>query len=74
VQLLGGNEREALRQVKAHLVAKDGERAGAGAVHLGNALVEDSLEQLVVGVHLLSMAGGCGQWKRWTLHPPRVIG
>ena len=32
VQLLGGQEREALGQVKAHLAAEDTQRAGARAV------------------------------------------
>ena len=51
VQLLGGQQREALGEVEAHLVAEDRERAGAGAVGLRGAVVQDVLEQVQVGPH-----------------------
>ena len=51
VQLLGRDEREALAQVEPHLVAEDAARAGARAVALVDALVEDPLDQIEVGPH-----------------------
>ena len=41
------------RQIEAHLVAEDGERAGAGAVVLADALVEDAAEKIEIGLHAL---------------------
>jgi hypothetical protein len=32
MQLLGGQQREAVGEIEAHLVAEHGQRAGAGAV------------------------------------------
>jgi hypothetical protein len=37
---LGRHQREAFLQVKAHLMAKNGERAGTGAVIFRRALIE----------------------------------
>ena len=56
MQLLGGQQREALGQVEAHLAAEDAERAGAGAVAALDAVVQDVLEQ--VEVLPLGMIGG----------------
>jgi hypothetical protein len=51
---------KAVGQVEAHLVAEDGEGADAGAVVLLDALVEDSGEELEIGLHGRTMAGGAG--------------
>ena len=51
VDLLGGDQREAGAEVEAHLVAEDRERAGAGAVGLLDALVEDAGEEVEVLLH-----------------------
>ena len=42
---------KALRQVETHLVAEDGKRAGPGPVVLADALVEDSADKVVIGLH-----------------------
>jgi len=44
VQLLGGQQRKTRRQVEAHLVAEDRERARARPVLPGRAVVEDVLQ------------------------------
>ena len=51
VQLLGGDQREAGGQVEAHLPAEHRARAGAGAVALGRAVLEDVPQQLEVLPH-----------------------
>ena len=51
VDLLGGDQREALTEVEAHLVAEDRPGPGAGAVALLRALVEDPVEEVEVGLH-----------------------
>jgi hypothetical protein len=49
VDLFGGEEREAVAEGKAGLRAEEGERAGAGAVGLGAALIQDEAEEIQVG-------------------------
>ena len=51
VQLLGGEHREALRQVEPHLVPEDRERPDAGAVLLGRAGVEDAADEVEILIH-----------------------
>ena len=51
MQLLGGEQREALGKVEAHLVAEHRERADAGPVLLLDALVEDAPEEIEIGLH-----------------------
>ena len=51
VQLLGGDQRETARQVKAHLVAEDRARADAGAVALFDALGEHAFHQVEILAH-----------------------
>ena len=51
VQLLGGEQREALVERKAHLMAEHRQRAGAGAVALLHAVVEDVLHQIEILAH-----------------------
>src|SRR6185295_1090132 len=51
VHLLGGQQRKAPGEVEAHLTAADGERAGAGTVGLGDAVVQNVPEQVEVGPH-----------------------
>ena len=48
----GGDEREAVLQVEAHLVAKYAAGAGAGAVGFSGSRVEDVAEEVVVGLHV----------------------
>ena len=48
VHLLGGDQREALAQVEAHLVAEHAARAGAGAVGLGDAVVAHVAHEVFV--------------------------
>src|SRR3977135_1432161 len=51
MQLLGGDQWEALRQIEAHLVAEDGQCAGSGAVALFQALLEHAFPQIVIVAH-----------------------
>ncbi|MEY2598027.1 MAG: hypothetical protein RLZZ142_286 [Verrucomicrobiota bacterium] len=51
VQLFGGQKREALGEVEAGLGAKNGERAGAGAVFLRIAAFQNQTEQFVILAH-----------------------
>ena len=44
----GGDQREALAQVKTHLVTKDAGGAGTGAVRLDHALREGVAQQVFV--------------------------
>jgi len=46
VHLLGGDQREAVLQVEAHLVAEHGTCAGAGTVGLDRAMVADMAHQV----------------------------
>ena len=48
MNLLGGHQREAFIQVKAHLITKHAFGAGAGAVGLGNAVVVHVLHEVFV--------------------------
>ena len=59
VQLLGGDERKTLPQIKPHLVTKYRQRAGAGAVGFMDALMEDAIEKLMILAHgALTWLGG----------------
>ena len=51
MQLLGGEQGEALGEVEAQLVAEHRQRADAGPVLLGDALVEDAPEEIEIGLH-----------------------
>ena len=51
MQPLGGHEREALRQVEAHLVSENRDGAGSGPVGFPDALVEHATEKVVIGLH-----------------------
>jgi len=51
VQLLGGDQRESLREVEAHLVAEDAARPGAGAIAAHGAALEDQPQEVVVLAH-----------------------
>src|SRR5690349_15090745 len=51
MQLLGRDQREALAEVEAHLVAEHALGAGARAVALDDALVENVLQQVVILLH-----------------------
>src|SRR5690606_22933755 len=56
VDLLGGDDGEPLSQVEPHLVPEDTARSGAGAVTLGDPLVEDPADELEVGLHVRRLA------------------
>ncbi len=51
MHLLGGDQRKAVGQIEAHLVAEDGARAGAGAVALFHARVADQPEKIEILLH-----------------------
>src|SRR5262249_30094678 len=50
-QLLGGEKREALRKIEAHLMAENGDRARTRAVALFHARFEHTLHQFVILAH-----------------------
>ena len=51
MHLLGGDQRKAVGQIEAHLMAEDGARAGAGAVAFLHARVADKPEQVEILLH-----------------------
>src|SRR3954465_13646513 len=51
MHLLRCNKREARGQIETHLVPKDAARAGAGAVALGDAFIENPLHQVEILSH-----------------------
>ena len=51
VELFGGHQRETQSQVKAHLVAKHGQRPNARAVGLFRALVQNAADQVMIRFH-----------------------
>src|ERR1041384_5791252 len=55
VDFLGGDERESQGEIEAHLPAEDAERAGAGPVVLGAAVLEDVAHQVEVLLHRASV-------------------
>ena len=48
MQLLGGQQRKALRQVEADLAAEHAQRPGAGAIIAPHAVVEDVAQQVQI--------------------------
>ncbi len=48
MELFGGQRRETVRQIEAHLMAEYGERAGAGAVHLLGTGIEHALHKVEI--------------------------
>ena len=54
VQLLGGEQREAVVERKAHLMAEHRQRAGAGAVALLRAVAQNAFHQVEVLAHRLA--------------------
>jgi hypothetical protein len=59
VQLLGRDQRKALRKIEAHLPAEDGERSGPRPVALGNAVFENVPEKVEIGAHGPGLANPC---------------
>ena len=57
MQLLGRHQRKAVGQIEPHLVAEDAPRAGAGAVALGRAVIENVLQQVEILSHAVVLAG-----------------
>ena len=51
VQLLGGEQREAVGEIEAHLIAEHRQRAGAGAVALFRAAAQNVFHQIEVLAH-----------------------
>jgi hypothetical protein len=51
VQLLGGDQRKAVGEIEAHLMAEHRERAGTGAVALLHALFQDAFHQVEILAH-----------------------
>ena len=51
MQLLGRQQRKALRKIEAHLVAEERARAGTGAVRLVGAGFENIGEEFQIGLH-----------------------
>src|SRR5690606_35389912 len=51
MQLLGGDQREALLKIEAHLPAEHAERAGAGTVPLPHAVLQDLAHQVQINLH-----------------------
>ena len=51
VAFLGGDQREALCEVEAHLVAEHADRAGAGAVGFFRAVFQHVLHEIEIGSH-----------------------
>src|SRR5262245_15868765 len=51
MQFLGRDQRKAFRQIETHLMAKDRDGPGAGAVALLHAVSEDVLHQVVILAH-----------------------
>ena len=56
MQLLGRDQRKPIREVEAQLRTEQRERAGAGPVLLGNALVEDTLHEVEIVFHAPNLA------------------
>src|SRR2546427_9825659 len=60
VQLLGGEQREAVLEREAHLAAEHRKRAGPGAVRLARAAAEQLFQQveilLLAGIHVAMLA------------------
>ena len=51
-KLLGGDQRKAVGQIEAHLMAEDRQRAGAGAVALLHARLQHFFHQIEILAHL----------------------
>src|SRR5437899_2601586 len=69
VQLLGGEQREAVLEREAHLAAEHRERAGPGAVRLAGAALEQLLQQveilLLAGIHIAMLVNSSrALWNR----------
>ena len=62
VQLLGGDGGKSGGQIVASLVAKDAERAGAGAVFFAHAVIQNKLHEIEVLSHVFSR-GLCNRFR-----------
>jgi hypothetical protein len=51
VQLFGGEQRETLPQIKTHLVSKNTDGTGAGAVGFLNAVFQNKIKKIKVLLH-----------------------
>ena len=51
MQLLGGEQREDVGQIDAHLISEDAPGSGAGAVALLDSVFENVVEQIQVNLH-----------------------
>ena len=76
MKFLCRQQREAVPQVKAHLVAEDGERPGSGAVTFLYSFREDAVEEVEVLLHIslydyvlsVRTAGASGTWLLFIRH------
>jgi translation elongation factor EF-Tu-like GTPase len=74
VQLLGGGEREAVREVEAHLMTEHRQRAGAGAIVLLRAVGENPFQQVMVLAHGCDLQAAKGRLGTRSLPPSRHPG
>ncbi len=51
MQLLGRHQRKSGREIEAHLIAEDAQRAGAGAIVLAGALLPDVAQKIEILPH-----------------------
>src|SRR5262245_34571878 len=65
VQLLGGDEREALAEIEAHLMAEERDRAGPGAVPFSGSALAHAGEE----IEILAQSERFLLWWPWTGPP-----
>ncbi|MNC04864.1 hypothetical protein D3C75_523140 [compost metagenome] len=65
VALLGGDQREAFRQIEAHLMTEQGDCPRAGAIGFDCAFIQDLLHQVEIGPHCFAsfaaLPNSCGR-------------
>ncbi len=78
MDLLRRDQRKSRSQVESHLLPEQGQRAGAGAVVLGDAGVADAAQQVEVCLHCATARLPEGTRARRAHHssatPPRIMG
>ena len=67
VELFGGQSREAITKIEAHLVPEDAQRPGAGAVVLGGSVLQDMIEKIEILLHFRSVP--CATHSPDDVHP-----
>ncbi len=65
VTFLGGDQRETLRQIEAHLMAEQGDGTSTSPIRLDGALIQDLLHQVEINPHCLTsfpaLPNNCGR-------------